>query len=170
MVKKLKAVSDFLDTVSLRIAAVMIGIILALTVIGAISRYVFSSALSWPMPVSQILMIWSALLGIPAALKRGEHMGVSALLEALPDKGEMILNYLNYLLILLFTLILVWFGWREVIRTGDTYMITRNFKISFRWLAAAIPASGIIQITHLLTMPYLIAEAKRKSESMEGVE
>ncbi len=170
MLRKIKKQSDLLDKISIKIATLMIALILALTVIGAIFRYIFSLALPWPMPISQILMIWSALLGIPAALKRGEHMGVVAILKALPNKGEMVLRYLNYFLILLFTVILTWFGCKELTGTFDTFMITRNIRISGKWLVAAIPVSGIIQFIHLLTMPYLIAVEKEKDELQGGVQ
>ncbi len=167
MLKNLKKLSDFTDLFSLRIAALMIGAILSLTVIGAVSRYVFSFPLPWPMPLSQILMIWSALLGIPAGLKRGEHMGVVAIFKVLPEKAETILRYADYFLIFLFSFILFLFGWIEVQTISDTFMITRNFRISYQWLVAAIPVSAIIQIIHLLAVPYLIEEAKEYDFQLE---
>jgi TRAP-type C4-dicarboxylate transport system permease small subunit len=169
MLKSLKKLSDLVDSISLSIAAFMIATILALTVIGAVSRYVFFSPLSWPMPVSQILMIWSALLGIPAGLKRGEHMGVVAIFKVLPQKAEMILRYTDYLLIFLFTLILIWFGWIGLRTSNDTFMITRNLRIGSEWLVSAIPASGIIQLVHLFSVPYLIEETKKKDSLSEEI-
>ena len=167
MLNNIKKFSDWLDSVTVKLASVMVGAILLLTIIGAVSRYIFRSPLSWPLAVDQILMIWAALFGIPAALKRGEHMGVEALFNILPGKAEMLLRYLDYLFITLFTLILFWYGWLEFQNIGDTYMITRSFKISSKWLVAAIPVSALIQIVHLMTMPYLIEQEKKRQENYE---
>jgi TRAP-type C4-dicarboxylate transport system permease small subunit len=162
MIKAFKRISDWLDMVSVRVAAGMVAVILALTILGAISRYIFRSPLSWPLAVDQILMIWAALLGIPAALKRGEHMGVEALFKALPGKAEVILRYFDYIMIFVFTAILFWYGWLQFKSTGDTYMLTQNVEISSKWLVAAIPVGALIQLVHLLTIPYLIEAEKEK--------
>lgn len=167
MLGKIKKLSDWLDNVTVKLASILVALILMLTIIGAVSRYIFRSPLSWPLAVDQILMIWAALLGIPAALKRGEHMGVEALFNILPGKAETLLRYLDYLLITLFTLILFWYGWLEFQNIGDTYMITRSFKISSKWLVAAIPVSALIQIIHLMTMPSLIELEKKRQENYE---
>src|SRR6056297_281410 len=151
MLKKLKALSDYIHIISIVIASISIALILIISIYGAIFRYLLNNPLPWPLPVERILMIWGALFGIAAALKRAQHMGVEGLIKQFPEKVELIIRYVGFLLILLFVVILFWYGWLELINNNDTYMITRKVRISSKWLVAAIPVSALIQLIHLLT-------------------
>ena len=170
MLKKLKALSDYVDKISIIIASLSIALILLIAIYGAIFRYILNNPLPWPLPIERILMIWGALFGIAAALKRAQHMGVEGLIRQFPEKMELIIRYMVLLLILLFVIILFWYGWLELINNNDTYMITRKVRISSKWLVAAIPVSALIQLIHLLTAPYLIKEEMEKDLTEEYME
>ena len=52
--------------------------------IGVIDRYHFHWQLPWPEVMARYLMIWAALLAVSSAISRREHIGLTALLLALP--------------------------------------------------------------------------------------
>ena len=158
MLKKIKALSDFLDNITLKFASILVAVILIISVYGAFFRYVLGSPLPWPLPVERILMIWSALLGIAAAFKRNQHMGVEGLIKSLPDSFERVLRYVIFLFVFLFIGALFWYGLLETLNNNDTYMITGKLRISSKWLVAAIPVSAFIHLIHLLTAPFMIEE------------
>ncbi len=170
MLKILKGISDWVDRITIIIAAVLVALILFLSIYGAIFRYVMGNPLAWPLTVERILMIWAALLGIPAALKRGQHMGVEGLIRALPEKAELLIRYIGYLIIALFVITLFWYGWLEVAGNNDTYMINASVRISSKWLIAALPVSALIQLLHLFTAPFVIKEEMEKDFSEEYIE
>lgn len=156
--KYIQKVSDFLDDLTIKIAAFFVAIILIIAVYGAFFRYVLGSPLPWPLPVERILMIWSALFGIAAAFKRNQHMGVEGLIKAMPESVERVMRYIIFALIFLFMGALFWYGLQETINNNDTYMITGSLRISSKWLVAAIPVSALIHIIHLFTAPKMIEE------------
>ncbi|MEI6213817.1 MAG: TRAP transporter large permease subunit [Desulfuromonadales bacterium] len=51
---------------------------------GVISRYVFNSPLTWTDELASILFLWLAMLGAVIALRRGEHMRLTAFVNMLP--------------------------------------------------------------------------------------
>ena len=170
MLKKIKTLSDWVDKASMFVASVIIALILLISIYGAFFRYVLRNPLPWPLPVEQILMVWGALLGIPAALKRGEHMGVEGLIRALPDKFEIIIRYIDYVFVGVFIIVFFWFGWLEFVNNNDLFMITSRVRISSKWLVLALPVSGLIQLIHLLTAPYVIKEEMQKTYTEEIIE
>ncbi len=153
-----KRISDTLDKVSLMVAVTAILLILLISIYGAFFRYVLDNPLPWPLPVERFLMIWAALLGIPAALKRGQHMGVEGLIQRFPRGMERTIRFINYFVMAAFVICLGWFGWLEFINSNDLYMISADIRISSRWFQAAVPVSALIQGAHLLTAPYLVRQ------------
>ncbi|MDD9303844.1 MAG: TRAP transporter small permease [Desulfobacter sp.] len=156
MISFFNRISDLADRISLFGAVVAILLILAISIYGAFFRYVLNDPLPWPLPVERLLMIWAALLGIPAALKRGQHMGVEGLISRLPLRVEIAVRYVNYCIIALFIVCLGWFGWLEFLNSNDLYMISADTRISSRWFTIAVPISALIQGIHLLSSPVII--------------
>lgn len=163
MLDTITALSDRLHKISLMAAVVTIGLILVIIIYGAFFRYVLNTPLSWPLGVSKVLMIYCSLLGIPAALKKGQHMSVEGFLLRLPRKIQLGVRYFNYAVVAVFVLVLFWYGLLEVINAKDSYMITGTTRISQKWLMASLPISAFIQFVHLLTAPRIIREELDKS-------
>ncbi len=162
MLERFKKLSDTVDTISLIIAGLMVLAILCITIYGTFFRYVLNDPLPWPLTFGRILMIWSALIGIAAALKRGQHMGVEGIIRLFPRRLEVIVRYTGHIFVLFFVIVVFWFGLQETLDTRDMYMLTARTRISARWLSAAIPFSAFIQFIHLLAAPYVIEEIMSK--------
>lgn len=166
MFKTLKKLSDLVDRITLIIASIMVSLILFISIYGAFFRYVLKNPLPWTLPVSRILMIWSALFGIASALKRSQHMSVEVLINNLPDKVEKIIRYIVFFFVIFFVIVLFWYGFLEVLNNSDTYMISAKIRISSKWLVGAIPISALLQLIHLLPLP-LVIEAEMSKDEIE---
>src|SRR5580700_6665007 len=57
----------------------------AILFVGVFSRYVMHSPLLWSDELASILFLWLAMLGAVVALRRGEHMRMTALVRRLPQ-------------------------------------------------------------------------------------
>lgn len=170
MLEIIKTVSDWLDRISLAVAAGTVALILMISIYGALFRYVFNTPLPWPLSVSKILMIYCSLLAIPIALKRGQHMGVEGFLKILPKRIESLLRYCNYTIMGVFVLVIFWYGLVEMINAKDIYMITGAVQISQKWLIAALPISAFIQFIHILTAPHVIRQEMDKTAADEHLD
>jgi TRAP-type C4-dicarboxylate transport system permease small subunit len=51
---------------------------IAILFAGVVSRYVFHQPLLWSDELASILFLWLAMLGAVVALRRGEHMRMTA--------------------------------------------------------------------------------------------
>lgn len=65
-----------------------------------VSRYVFNSSLSWTEELSKSLMVWSAFLVAPWALRTGANVGVDMFLEAMAPRARFLVELIVSALVL----------------------------------------------------------------------
>lgn len=75
--------------------AVILGLMTLITFVNVILRYVFNSSLIWGLEVTLILFAWLVLLGISYGFKVGAHLGVDALINMLPGRGQRIMALIS---------------------------------------------------------------------------
>ncbi len=63
---------------------------------GVVGRYVLNSPLVWSDELASILFLWLAMIGSVIALKRGEHMRMTAWISKLSDQKKCTLSRLDY--------------------------------------------------------------------------
>ena len=60
-------------------AAILVVAEVAVLLSGIVARYVFHAPLIWSDELASILFLWLAMLGAVVALRRGEHMRMTAI-------------------------------------------------------------------------------------------
>jgi tripartite ATP-independent transporter DctM subunit len=64
-------------------AAILVALEIVILLSGIVARYVFDSPLTWSDELASILFLWLAMLGAVIALRRGEHMRLTTLVNRL---------------------------------------------------------------------------------------
>ncbi len=64
--------------------ALLLGLMVMITFVNVVLRYVFNSAIIWGLEVTLILFAWLVLLGVSYGVKVTAHLGVDALTNMLP--------------------------------------------------------------------------------------
>jgi C4-dicarboxylate transporter DctQ subunit len=64
--------------------ALLLGLMTLLTFANVVARYVFSDNILWALEVTGFLNAWMILIGVGYCMKVGAHLGVDALVNALP--------------------------------------------------------------------------------------
>ena len=64
-------------------AAILVVLEIVVLLAGVVSRYVFTAPLTWSDELASVLFLWLAMLGAVIALRRGEHMRLSTLVNRL---------------------------------------------------------------------------------------
>ena len=108
---------------------------------GVVSRYAFHSPLLWSDELASILFLWLAMLGSVIALRRGEHMRMTALVsKSLPERRALF-EAVATAACLAFLLMVVWPAWQYAY--DEMAITTPALEISNLWRAAALPV-GIV--------------------------
>jgi tripartite ATP-independent transporter DctM subunit len=83
-------------------AALLIVVEVVLLFANVVSRYAFHGALIWGDELATILFLWLSMLGAVIAYRRGEHMRLSAVVNALPPRWKTICETLSPAVVALF--------------------------------------------------------------------
>jgi TRAP-type C4-dicarboxylate transport system permease small subunit len=112
------------------------------------SRYLTGHSFAWADEVARYLMIWLTFTGAGLILRRGGHVAITRLQDALPDTGQRILRAA------LVAGLLVFFGF--MVHVGLQYAQRMQFQLSpalripFSYVYAAMPIGFGLLIVHLL--------------------
>jgi len=143
-----KALSRFVEVPAALLVLADIIVLFA----GVVSRYVFHEPLIWSDELASMLFIWLAMLGSVVALRRGEHMRMTALVSKASPERRAFWELLATAACLAF---LVMIAWPAIEYTLEERVITTPaLAISNAWRVCAIPVGvglmGLFAVLRLL--------------------
>src|SRR3974390_571967 len=109
---------------------------------GVIARYVFNPPLVWADELASIVFLWQAMLGAVIALRRDEHMRMTALVGALPPRAQAGLDAFATCAALTFLALIAWPAFDYAIEELD--ITTPALEITNAWRAAALPCGTVL--------------------------
>lgn len=96
--KRIEAAFKIIDKLFYWLTAINIAVMTLLIFIQVLLRYLFSSPLAWSEELARYLFIWMTFLAGYIGLRKGKHIGVEALQNALPAIPGKILKVFSFLL------------------------------------------------------------------------
>ncbi|MCA0044595.1 TRAP transporter small permease [Celeribacter litoreus] len=154
------AMAKFFDGLEENIIALILGVMTLITFTNVVLRYVFNHSLIWGLEVVLILFAWLVLLGISYGFKKTSHLGVDAVINVLPHRGQRVLALISAAACLVYAALLMkgawdywapfaalqptegrWFplGFTENVRDRAFYVTDQVPMLGiFRWLEDAI--------------------------------
>ena len=118
-------------------AALLVLVDIVVLFAGVVSRYVLHDPLLWSDELASILFLWLAMLGAVVALRRGEHMRMTALVSKLSSQRRVLLEAVATVACLAFLAMLAWPSWDYA--SDELAITTPAQEISNLWRAAALP-------------------------------
>ncbi|MDB5931669.1 MAG: putative transporter, DctQM subunit [Polaromonas sp.] len=119
---------------------------------GVVSRYVMHSPLLWSDELASIMFLWLAMLGSVVALRRGEHMRMTAFVSGSPPARRALYELVATAACLAFLALVAWPAWEYA--HDEMAITTPALEISNIWRAAALPAGivlmGVFALLRLL--------------------
>ena len=117
--------------------------------IGIVARYAFNRPLIWSDELASLLFLWLAMLGTVLALRRGEHMRMTALVNRFRLRTRHFFELLALIAALVFFggILLPAFDYTA----GEAIVSLLSLGISMSWRAAAMPIGiALLGVTVLL--------------------
>ena len=103
--------SYLVDKVEEKCIALILGLMTAITFANVIARYVFNSNILWALELTVFLFAWLVLLGTSYAVKKGAHLGVDLLINALPERPRRILGLVTVSICIAFSFLMLKGSW-----------------------------------------------------------
>ena len=126
----------------------MVGSILA----GVFFRYVLNSALPWPEELARFAMIWLTMLGAGLVARYGGHIAVTVFIGRLDGWAKRLVTWLGRAAVVLFLLLLLWFGADMTGRAGRQHSAALEWSMSIPNLA--IPLGAALMLYHLAMIAF----------------
>ncbi|SHF12410.1 C4-dicarboxylate transporter, DctQ subunit [Litoreibacter ascidiaceicola] len=105
--KASSGIGRFIDRLEENALALMLGIMVILTFVNVIRRYVFNASLIWSLELVLMLFAWMILLGISYGIKKNTHLGVDALTNILPTGPRKIALIFASLICVIYAILLM---------------------------------------------------------------
>lgn len=118
-------------------AALLLFAEVVVLMMGVIWRYALHQPLIWSDELAGILFLWLAMLGSVVALRRGEHMRMTALVGAMQPKWRALLDLVAIAAALAFLLLTVMPAYHFA--AEEVWVTTPALEIPNSWRAAALP-------------------------------
>jgi len=99
-----------LDKIEEIIAAACLIVMTILTFSNVVARYIFSASFSFSEEITTYLFVLLSLLGTAIAAKRGAHLGLSIITDAVGPKVRKALNCIGFFIATVFCLAIFWYG------------------------------------------------------------
>jgi tripartite ATP-independent transporter DctM subunit len=126
------------------VAAVLVVADVLVLLAGVVSRFVFRQPLVWSDELASMVFVWLAMLGAVIALRRGEHMRMTAMVTRLALEWRPFMEGIALAAALAFLAMIAWPAWDYA--ADERFITTPALDISNVWRAAALPAGIALMI------------------------
>lgn len=132
-----------------------ISVIVALVSLFAnvVLRYGFNHTLAWSEELVRIVIIYTTLIGCGAAVKNRSMIKIDALAQLVPALKRT-LNYFSLLVTLIFSILIIYFGWKMAALQVMTGQKTIIMRIPLVYLYATLPLMGTTMFLRTLQVIY----------------
>jgi tripartite ATP-independent transporter DctM subunit len=109
---------------------------------GVIARFVFHAPIVWTDELASILFLWLSMLGAVIALRRGEHMRMTAFVGRLQPETRAVFEAVAIAACLVFLAAVTYPSWEYA--SDEIDITTPALGISNAWRASAIPIGLVL--------------------------
>jgi TRAP-type C4-dicarboxylate transport system permease small subunit len=153
MLKFLKTIDkilSFFEEWTLFIAT-MLGLIVLF--VAVVLRYTISYTIPWSQEIVREVIIYTTFIGCSVAIKNRAMLKIDALIQVVP-KLKTVCDYISNIGTLIFSLIIIKYGWQMVIQQYNTHQYTIILQIPIYLLYLILPVMGILMLIRVLQVFY----------------
>ncbi|HOV39681.1 MAG TPA: TRAP transporter small permease [Spirochaetales bacterium] len=145
------------------IGIIGLAITISLLFIGVVMRVVFNSGISWQEELSRMLYVLVVYLGASYGIKPDDHIRVTILLQALPEKIKKLLKTITDLIWIVFNIVIIILSIDTYGRMRQTLGETAILMIPLHSIFFIVPM-GFILITLRLIQKLILSFKHVKEE------
>jgi TRAP-type C4-dicarboxylate transport system permease small subunit len=116
-------------------------------------RYGFNYTLAWSEELVREVIIVTTFVGLSAAIKARSMIKIDALVQLVP-KLKTPLSIFSNVVTLVFSLMMVFYGWKLVVMQAATRQKTIILEIPLELLYSVLPIMGVLMLLRTLQVIY----------------
>lgn len=132
-----------------------ISVIVALVALffNVVLRYGFNYTLAWSEELVREVIIYTTFIGCCSAVKNRSMIKIDASVQLFP-KLKVPLTYFSNLVVLIFSVMMVGYGWQMAALQARTFQKTLILQIPLVYLYAILPLTGVLMFIRTLQVIY----------------
>jgi TRAP-type transport system small permease protein len=134
------------------LAETLVGALMAAMILDIFAQVVFryglQSSLSWSEELARYLFVWVIFVGASVAVRRGQHIALTALTGALPEPLRSFATALTLVAFMAFLLVLAWASIPLI--ANARFAVSSELEIPIAWVYAAAPVGALLSVLHLV--------------------
>lgn len=134
------------------LVAVMIAIMAIVNFLQVIFRYIIEGSLPWSEELLRFLFVWSTFLGAGIGVRKGAHLGLTAIVDNLPLPLKRFVAYINYGVCIAFSAAIGYLGLSIVSMQAEFNVRSSAMELPMFWISMAIPVSFALIILHIISI------------------
>ena len=128
-----------------------------------ILRYGFNHTLAWSEELVREVIIFTTFIGCGAAVKYRSMIKIDALIQLVP-KLKLPLTYLSHLATIIFSVMMLYYGWKIATLQVMTQQKTIILEIPLVYLYAFLPIMGATMLIRTIQVIYQDLQVQRTSK------
>ena len=139
-------------------------VMLILTFVNVVARYVFSSSMPFVEELTRLGLMILSLVGAAVAAKRGAHLGLSALTDLLPKKSHKIVNLIGDVVAAVFCVIVVYYGYFMVVKEYTHKLTTAGMQWPEWIFGIWVAVGGVVMFVRYIQLAVNEFRSKKEEE------
>lgn len=162
MTNTLQRISDITNRITEIILVTVLSAMAGVVFLQVIFRYLLNFPLFWTEEFARYCLVWSSLLGSAVAVKRGQHIAVTILIERMPPALRRVLTIVALLAVAAILAVILWGGIQLVAITRA--QISPALRISMSVPYLAVPVGAALMLLH--TMGFILETINAKTADL----
>ncbi len=121
--------------------AVLLAVMVSITFMQVIARYVFNYSFVWALEVTTVLFAWLIFIGMSYGVRVGSHIGVDALVKSLGPTAARIVGTIAALLCIVYAVIVTIGGYQYVSKMYEVGILMQDVPIG-QWIPRLVLPIG----------------------------
>ena len=164
----LSRISNRLNSVTEAVCCIFLLAMTVTVALQVICRYVLGAALTWSEEFSRYGLVWITFLGGAIAVKRGAHMGVEALVNALSGKTRRIVELFTLLAVMGFLVVAIIKGIQLALFNMNHHSPAMGVPMGVVYLA--IPTGCLLMLVHASEELITLLRTSSSAEPGEAID
>jgi TRAP-type C4-dicarboxylate transport system permease small subunit len=152
-------------------AVLLLVLMVAVVSLGVFFRYVLDAALAWYDEFASYLLVWLTFYGAVVASYRHRHIGFEVVVDRLIPNIRKILEVVAESFVLVFQVVLFYYGWLLTHKMGDETAISLVW-VKMGWVYSVLPITGglmlLISVQRLIRLVFGRGEEKGNAAAWSG--
>lgn len=162
----LETVTSRLERVTSWVTIVAVGVMTVMVAAEVFSRYVLASSIIFANELARLMFVWTIFLGLPLALMRGRHVGMTLMLVLLPPSASREVKRLGILCAAVLMATVLYQSAGLVLATWDQRLNTLPFSAAMFLLP--IPIGTGLCLLHLMRLAVEPGAQAKPAEDRES--